>query len=306
MQHTRHVMMIEPVRFAFNAQTAANNYFQQSADQEQEAIAEKANKEFQQLVDVLRQHQIDVTVIPDTTDPHTPDSVFPNNWISTHEDGSIVLYPMYAPNRRLERKPHVLEQLKEKFIISREIDFSTAEEQNHFLEGTGSMVLDRENRIAYACISPRTDAGLLLQFCEKMQYEPFSFHAGDAQQRAIYHTNVMMCIADRYAVVCMESITDAAGKILLEKKLQDSGKEIIPISFEQMNHFAGNMLQVHNSTGERFMVMSSQAYHSLDAIQLKRISQYNPVLHADITTIETLGGGSARCMIAEIFLQEKQ
>ncbi|MES2329571.1 MAG: arginine deiminase-related protein [Bacteroidota bacterium] len=302
MQHTSHLLMIKPVRFDFNAETAVNNLFQVNA--EDHAVQEKALREFEAFISTLRDHGIDVTVIDDTAEPHTPDSVFPNNWISFHENGTVILYPMFAANRRLERKQHVLDAIEQKFSINQMIDLSIYEKDDRFLEGTGSMVLDRENKIVYACLSPRTDAKILRKFCEQMNYTAVSFAAVDADGQPIYHTNVMMCVADEFAVICLESIKDETERKTVADLLTKTGKQIIEISFGQMNHFAGNMLQVHNKEGKKFLVMSSQAHQSLTTQQLLSIEHFNPVIHSDISTIETNGGGSARCMMAEIFLPQ--
>jgi hypothetical protein len=303
MQHTSHLLMIKPVSFDFNAETAVNNLFQVKSTEN--GIQEKALTEFENFISKLRQHKIDVTVIDDTPEPHTPDSVFPNNWISFHEDGSLLLYPMFAQNRRLERKQTVLDTIHQKFKVARTIDLTDHETKNHFLEGTGSMVLDRDNKIAYACLSPRTDKKILTEFCAKMAYTAISFTAVDAGGQPIYHTNVMMCVADAFVVICLDSIPDTAEKQQLRNSFTQTGKQLIEISFDQMNHFAGNMLQVHNSEGKKFLVMSSQAYHSLTDIQIAAIEHFNPIIHSDISTIETNGGGSARCMMAEVFLPLK-
>lgn len=300
MQHTSHLLMIKPVRFGFNAETAVNNHFQiHSADK---AVQEKALAEFENLIALLQKHGIDVTVIEDSPEPHTPDSVFPNNWISFHDDGTVYLYPMFAVNRRLERKQQVLDAIREKYIVKQVIDLTKYEADHLFLEGTGSMVLDRENKIAYACLSPRTDINILLNFCEGIQYRAISFLAVDGTGEPIYHTNVMMCVADQYAVICLDAVKDIVERTQLRNSLAENGKEVIEISFEQMNHFAGNMLQVHNADGKKFLVMSSQAYHSLTTHQMEQIENYNAIIHADISTIELNGGGSARCMMAEVFL----
>ncbi len=303
MQHTSYILMIKPVQFDFNAETAVNNSFQvRSADN---AVQIKAVNEFDDFIDALRKNDIDVTVIEDTPEPHTPDSVFPNNWISFHDD-TVVLYPMFAENRRMERKQHVLEIMKQKFDIDKTIDLTHYETENIFLEGTGSMVLDRENKIAYACLSPRTNRMVLQAFCNKMKYTPMAFTAVDEDHRPIYHTNVMMCVADAFVVICLNSIPDTSEKENVINSITQTNKQVIPISFEQMNHFAGNMLQVHNREGKKFLVMSSQAYHSLTTQQIKLIEQFNSIIHSDITTIETNGGGSARCMMAEVFLPIKK
>ncbi|MBC7650706.1 MAG: amidinotransferase, partial [Deinococcales bacterium] len=253
---TSHLLMIRPLQFAYNAETAVNNSFQIAGNDA--SVQEKALQEFDGFVSKLQAHNIDVTVVQDTADPHTPDSIFPNNWLSLHSNGSICLYPMFAINRRQERKQHVLDNIRKKFIVNNTIDFSESEADNIFLEGTGSMVLDRANQIAYASLSPRTDKGLLQQFCKKLNYTPISFIANDEGGSPIYHTNVMMCVADKYVVICLDSITSQHERSYVTKAIESSGKAIISISFYQMNHFAGNMLQVKNLQGNKFLVMSSQ------------------------------------------------
>jgi hypothetical protein len=304
MQTTSHLLMIKPVAFDFNAETAVNNAFQQQGSNEN--AQQKAEAEFDGFVQKLTEAGVDVTVVQDTPQPHTPDSIFPNNWISFHHDGSIVLYPMYAVNRRAERKQHVLDTINGKFEVKQQIDFTSKEKDDLFLEGTGSMVLDRDNKIAYACLSPRTDKTVFEEWCSKMNYTPCSFYSVDEKGGEIYHTNVMMCVADQYVVICLDSIRDAAERDKVFDTINDSGKEIIEISYKQMNRFAGNMLQVENKAGQRYLVMSSQAYHALSAEQVKKLESYNPILHSDLTTIETNGGGSARCMMAEVFLPLKK
>lgn len=303
MQHTSQLLMIRPVDFGFNAQTAVNNSFQRPA--EEKGAQQKAAAEFDGLVQLLRDQGIDVMVIDDTPEPHTPDSIFPNNWISFHNNGHLYLYPMFAPNRRQERKQHVLDAINAQFEIKEAVDLSVFESEQRFLEGTGSMVLDRVNRTAYACLSPRTDKALLELFCTKEGYRPVYFHATDKNKAPIYHTNVMMCVADAYAVVCLDSITDAAERKKITDSFTRSHKRVIGISGSQMDHFAGNMLQVHNKDGKTFLVMSTQAYQSLTPTQIKMLEQYHPILHAPIPTIETLGGGSVRCMLAEVFLARR-
>ncbi|HTI94237.1 MAG TPA: arginine deiminase-related protein [Puia sp.] len=304
MQTTSHLLMIRPVNFSFNAETAVNNAFQSAATNDNDA-QKKALEEFEGFAALLKNNGVDVTVIDDTPAPYTPDSIFPNNWVSFHGDGTVCLYPMYAQNRRLERKPEVLQQVSRKFDIQATLDFSGYEEQGLFLEGTGSMVLDRDQKIAYAGLSPRTDQSVLLDFCNKMGYTPTAFTAVDGKGAPIYHTNVVMCVADRYVVVCLSSIPDAAERESLIATIRKSGKDIVDISLSQLNHFAGNMLQVQNDKGEKLLVMSSQAYSSLELEQISRLTSFNRILHAPLTTIETNGGGSARCMLAEIFLEPK-
>jgi hypothetical protein len=303
MQTTSHILMIRPVNFGYNPQTAVNNAFQ-VADSDP-YVQQKALEEFDRFVKVLQQHKVDVTVVQDTPDPQTPDSIFPNNWISFHEDGGIVLYPMYAENRRLERKQHVLDTLDKKFIIRQQADLSFYEASNRFLEGTGSMVLDRENKIAYACLSPRTDKTVLDDFCNRLGYQPVVFTAVDTNGTAIYHTNVMMCVADRYVVICLDAIPNEAERKQVTAAIRNSGKAIIPIRTDQIQHFAGNMLQVENEEAEKLLVMSTQAYESLDQDQINQLLQFNDIVHSPLTVIEKNGGGSARCMMAEVHLPIK-
>ncbi|MDO1447178.1 arginine deiminase-related protein [Rhodocytophaga aerolata] len=306
MQTTSHILMIRPVRFAFNEQTAESNAFQNPESPKAAAtVQEKALLEFDRMVEGLRNFGIDVTVVEDTPEPHTPDAIFPNNWVSFHQDGSVCLYPMFAANRRLERREEIIESLKRKFRVERTLDFSTYERNNLFLEGTGSMVLDRVNKIAYACLSPRTSIEVLQDFAQKLGYRLVSFTATDEKGKQIYHTNVLMSIADRFAVVCLDTIADANERELVLQSLQESGKEIVEISIDQMKRFAGNMLQLKNKQGEAVLVMSTQAYRSLMPGQLKILEKYNHMFYSDLSTIESNGGGSARCMIAEVHLPAK-
>lgn len=305
-QYSDTILMIEPVDFRFNTQTAVNNYFQTKPEDDSTA-QEKALKEFRGMVAKLREHGVNVIVLQDTLDPHTPDSIFPNNWISFHENKMIALYPMFAKNRRVERREDdVLALLEEKGFVAEEImDYSSAEEDNVFLEGTGSIILDRVNKIAYACVSPRTDEELFYEFCEDFEYEPVLFeanHTVDNERKQIYHTNVMMCVGDEYAVIALSTIDDKTEKEFVINKLKSSGKEIIDITEEQMHQFAGNMLQVGGIGNSKYLVMSENAYNSLTQKQIEQIEKFNPIIKVDIDTIETLGGGSARCMMAEVFL----
>ncbi len=302
MQNTSHLLMIKPVNFGFNVETAVNNSFQKKPTGD---IQEQALQEFNNFVDVLRSNKVDVTVVEDSLEPATPDSIFPNNWISFHSDGTVFLYPMYAVNRRLERKPAIINAIKTKFKVDNVIDLTEPENEGVFLEGTGSMILDRENRIVYACLSPRTNKTLLDEFCAAIGYTAVSFQSTDENGVDIYHTNVMMCLANTYAVIFLESILDYGERTHLVKALQNTGKEIIEISASQLNHFAGNMLQLKNTDGELLLVMSTQAYESLNQAQLQRLQAYNRIVHSSLNTIETAGGGSARCMMAEVFLKLK-
>lgn len=309
-QYTNTILMIEPVDFRFNTETAVNNYFQTNTDEEDAIVQEKALEEFRNMVSKLREHGVNVVVIQDTLKPHTPDSIFPNNWISFHENKMIALYPMFAKNRRLERREDdVLDFLIEKGFEAEEImDYTEAEEDEIFLEGTGSIILDRENKIAYAAVSPRTDEELFLEFCEDFEYTPVIFEANQTvndERMQIYHTNVMMCVADEYAVICLSTIDDKAEKKNVIDHLKETGKEIIDITEEQMHKFAGNMLQVGGMGAAKYLVMSQTAFDSLTEDQIKTIEKYNPIIAVDINTIETLGGGSARCMMAEVFLPKE-
>jgi hypothetical protein len=300
MHATSHILMIRPVNFTYNVQTAVNNTFQLAGNDS--GAQEKALKEFDVFVEMLRNNDVDVLVVEDTREPHTPDSIFPNNWISFHDNGMVLLYPMYAENRRLERKPLILNEIRKRFAVADILDLSDFEKQGKFLEGTGSMVLDRDKKIAYACLSPRTDEGLLQQFCAAMHYHKVSFDAVDSNGGAIYHTNVMMCVGDRFVVICLESVRSDAQKEIITLTIKNSGKELIEISLEQMNHFAGNMLQVNNRKGKKLLVMSTQAYDSLNELQINRLRTFSTIIHSSLDSIETNGGGSARCMMAEIHL----
>ena len=298
MQNTNTILMIRPVAFAYNAETAVNNKFQAAGNAE--AAQVKALEEFDAFVDMLRENDIEVIVVNDTPEPHTPDSIFPNNWISFH-NGTIILYPMYAANRRAERKQVVLDMINDKFDVNKTIDLTGYETDNTFLEGTGSMVLDRKNKIAYACLSERTNKAVLEDFCAKMNYAPCSFTATDASGNVIYHTNVMMSVADEYVIICLESIKDVEEQDNVVATIKKTGKEMLPISYEQMNRFAGNMLQLENKKGEKILVMSEQAHKSLTYEEISNLQKYNRIIYSKLDTIEINGGGSARCMIAEVF-----
>jgi len=300
MQTTDHILMIRPVNFMFNEQTAGNNKFQQ--DSAQTDVQQQALKEFDAFVDLLRAHQIEVTIIEDTLTPSTPDSIFPNNWISFHDNGDVILYPMFSENRRAERRKDIIDRIHKDFMMTRTIDLSGNEADNLFLEGTGSLVLDRVNRIAYACLSVRTNPQVLAEFCSKTGYKSIVFNAIDGEGFPIYHTNVMMCIGDAFAVVCFDSIPDLQEKEALRQSLVESNRQVIEINFEQMNQFAGNMLQLHNKAGESLLVMSEQAYLSLKEAQVLDLQTYCKIIYAPLYTIEKNGGGSARCMLAEIHL----
>jgi Uncharacterized protein conserved in bacteria containing a pentein-type domain len=307
MKQTTHtILMIEPVAFGFNDQTAVNNYFQQKEVVPGFDIQQAALREFNGMVQTLQLKGIDVLVAKDTLVPHTPDSIFPNNWISFHEDGKIALYPMYAENRRAERRNDIIDLVSASgFKVSRVVDYSSYENQHVFLEGTGSLILDRVNRIAYAALSGRTDKNLFLQFCKDFNYTAVPFVANqtvDGNRLPIYHTNVMMCIANTFAVVCLNTIDDPEERNTVVSAITRSGKEIVEITEAQMHCFAGNMLQVENKAGVPFLVMSQSAYTSLHASQIDRLALFNEIVPIAISTIEKYGGGSVRCMMAEVFL----
>lgn len=300
-QTTSTILMIRPVNFGFNEQTAGSNAFQ-NRNAEQQQVQDNALKEFDSLVNILQGNGVEVIVIDDTLEPHTPDSIFPNNWVSFHQDGNVFLYPMMAENRRLERREDIIMGLEDGFKIKHVIDLSRFEHENKFLEGTGSMVLDRENKMAYACLSPRTDKEVLNVFCTQSGYKPVLFHAVDENGMDIYHTNVLMCIGSGFAVICLDSITNKQEKEYVIYSLQSTQKQIISISFAQMNQFAGNMLELKNKAGDSLLVMSQNAYRSLNEDQKTTLQKYCKLVYADIGTIENNGGGSARCMIAEVHL----
>tara|TARA_R110002072_G_scaffold11611_4_gene52155 strand:+ start:8662 stop:9597 length:936 start_codon:yes stop_codon:yes gene_type:complete len=306
-QTTNTILMVRPVNFRMNEQTAVNNYYQESIDGVlPETINAKAQKEFDGFVEKLRNIGVNVIVVNDRIETDTPDSIFPNNWVSFHENGDVGLYPMFAENRRLERREDILETLEAKgFIINNIVDYTSAEEEHLFLEGTGSVLLDRVNRKAYCALSPRADEDLFIEFCEDFEYTPIIFTSNqtvNGERKAIYHTNVMMCIGETFAVICLSSIDDKKERKNVIKHLKEDGKEIIDITEEQVNNFAGNMLQVKATNDERYLIMSQAAYDSLTDSQVKTIKKHTKVLSSPLETIETCGGGSARCMMAEVFL----
>ena len=297
--------MIEPVAFGYNAETAANNYFMRTPHESAGIIQEKALTEFRKMVAQLRSAGIKVIVERDTPEPVTPDSIFPNNWVSFHERGTAVVYPMYAESRRNERRTAIFDRLQsEGYSFPEIITLSSYEQQKLFLEGTGSMVLDRENKIAYAALSERTNARVFREFCNQLEYEAVSFTARQQvgnQRLAIYHTNVVMSVAEQYAIVCLASIDNSTERNHLVERLVASGKELIEITEEQLHRFAGNMLQLKDNAGKLKLVMSESAYSSLLSQQISTLRSYNELIVCKVPTIEKYGGGSVRCMIAEIF-----
>jgi len=307
-QTTPYLLMVRPAQFGFNAETAENNAFQ-SKDQQLTAaqIREKAIEEFDEFVAKLRAVGVEVVVAEDTPEPAKPDAVFPNNWVSFHQEGHIITYPMFAPTRRQERSDTILETVLHAGFQSTGTRWHLEQEEanNHFLEGTGSIIFDHSNRLAYACLSPRTDAELLTKLCDYLGYQAVVFHSVDAAGQAVYHTNVMMAIGESFVVICLESVRQPEEKEMLRNLFTKTNKEVIEISLEQMNSFAGNMLQVRNKKEETFLVMSETAYHSLTQSQLERLRSHTKLLYSALPTIERYGGGSARCMLAEIFLPKK-
>ncbi len=306
-QTTNTILMVRPINFRMNEQTAVNNYYQKVMDGLLPAtVNKKAQEEFDIYVEKLRSYGINVIVVSDTEEFDTPDSIFPNNWISFHQNGTVTLYPMFAENRRYERREDVLETLeKAGFKIEDIVDYTSAEEEDVFLEGTGNLLLDRVNRIAYCALSDRADEGLFIEFCEDFEYSPVVFTANqtvNGERKAIYHTNVMMCIAETFAVICLDTIDDKKERKNVVKHLKESGKEIITITEAQVNHFAGNMLQVRGDNNDLFLVMSQASYDSLTKNQIQQIEKHCAIISSSLDIIEACGGGSARCMMAEVFL----
>lgn len=300
------ILMIRPVNFRMNEQTAVNNYFQEDLHLKNVEINRKAQEEFDAFVNVLRENGVNVIVVDDTKERDTPDSIFPNNWVSFHENGTICVYPMFAKNRRKERREDIFEVLeKEGFSINNIMDYTSAEEEGVFLEGTGSILIDRANQKAYCALSERAHEELFIEFCEDFDCFPVIFTAYqsvEGERLPIYHTNVMMAMAENFAVICLDAIDDKAERKDVVEHLKKDSKEIIPITELQMHHFAGNMLQVIGANDQRFMVMSSAAFKSLRPDQIEAIQVHCDIIHSPLDTIETCGGGSARCMMAEVFL----
>ncbi len=309
-QTTNSILMIRPVAFRMNEQTAVNNYYQKVLDGiSSETVNEKAQEEFDNFVKKLRFVGVNVIVVDDTINPDTPDSIFPNNWISFHENGDVALYPMFAENRRLERREDILDKLEDEgFVINEIMDYTSAEEDGFFLEGTGSIILDRENGKAYCALSPRADEELFIEFCEDFEFSPIIFEAFQTvnnERKLIYHTNVMMCIADTFAVICADAIDDKKERKMVLDSLRGDGKEVVLITEDQVNNFAGNMLEVVGSDERRYLVMSASAHQSLTKKQIAQIEEHVTILSSSLDTIEACGGGSARCMMAEIFLPKE-
>jgi len=306
-QTTNSILMIRPVAFRMNEQTALNNYYQKVLDGILPAtVNTKAQQEFDSFVNKLRAVGVDVTVVDDKENSDTPDSIFPNNWISFHGNGDVALYPMFAENRRLERREDILDTLEEKgFIIHNIMDYTSAEEDGFFLEGTGSLVLDRENGKAYCALSPRADEELFIEFCEDFEFTPVIFEAYqtvDKERKLIYHTNVMMCVGETFAVICADCIDDKKERKMVLDSLKGDDKEVILITEDQVNNFAGNMLELKGTDDKRYLIMSASAHQSLTKKQIAQLEEHVTILSSSLDTIEACGGGSARCMMAEIFL----
>jgi len=302
-QITDTILMVRPVAFRMNEQTAVNNYFQK--DLTADNVNERAQAEFDEFASKLKKVGVNVIVVNDKLEDDSPDSIFPNNWVSFHENGDIGIYPMFAENRRKERRLEYFARLEEEgFKIKNIVDYTEAEEHDLFLEGTGSLLLDRVNRKAYCALSPRADEDLLIEFCEDFEFTPVIFNANQSvggKRKAIYHTNVMMCLAENFAVICLDTIDNAKERKNVLKHLKEDGKEVITITEEQMHEFAGNMLQVQGKNN-KFLVMSARAHGSLNQDQIAKIEKHCEILSSDLHVIETCGGGSARCMMAEVFL----
>lgn len=305
-QISSHILMVRPAHFGFNPQTAESNAFQindralSKSEIEQQAIVE-----FDEFVKRLRAVGVDIIVVQDTSDPVKTDAIFPNNWVTFHPGGQVVTYPMESPIRRLERREDIIELIGQRFLIKERIHLESAEQEEKFLEGTGSMILDRHAKIIYACRSTRTNEDLVFKFADLAEYRAIFFNATDEDGQAIYHTNVMMAIGETFVVICLDTIQDKEEKQILLDTFAETGKDIIEISLEQMMAFAGNMLQVRNEEGQSYLVMSEQAFQSLSEGQINQIKKHTKILYSPLNTIETYGGGSARCMMAEVFLPKR-
>lgn len=296
------ILMVRPAAFGYNEETAVNNHFQSESLVDQVTLQQKALAEFDTMVSLLRSHAITVLVIEDTAEPVKPDAIFPNNWISTAPDGTIALYPLYAAARRVEKREDILQLLREKFLVTAVQDWSEYEAEGRFLEGTGSMVIDYDNKMIYAGMSERTSLAVLEKYAGANGFQAIVFLATDKNEMPVYHTNVVMALGDRFCIFCEEAIEEEWELIAVRQLLQSTGHSIIPISREQLHAFAGNMLQVQNAGGEKFIVLSTTAHASLRKEQLQQLELYGKLLVADVHTIEQVAGGSVRCMMAEIFL----
>ncbi|HEV7781099.1 MAG TPA: arginine deiminase-related protein [Chitinophagaceae bacterium] len=297
--------MVRPAAFGFNAETAGNNYFQNNPAVAKEELQRNALTEFDSMVETLRSRSIDILVIEDTKEPAKPDAIFPNNWLSTSPDGIVSVFPMFAPNRRIEKREEILKDLEENFVVNSVQDWSEYEVEGRFLEGTGSMIIDHENKMIYACASERTSPAILEKYAGANGFQAIVFLATDKEGRPVYHTNVMMTLGEGFAVLCEEAIEEEWELIAIRQLLESTGHTIIAITREQMNCFAGNMLQVKNSKEEKFLVMSQTAHDCLRKEQKGMLEAYSILLPIAVPTIEEVEGGSVRCMMAEVFLDRK-
>lgn len=308
-QITNTILMIRPVAYRMNEETAVNNYFMQDTQMSVKEITRHAQLEFDSFVHTLKKKGVKVVVVEDAQERDTPDSIFPNNWVSFHQSGRVAVYPMFAQSRRRERREDVFDRLEEEgFLIKEFMDYTPAEEDGKFLEGTGSLVLDRQHRKAYCALSPRADEDLVIEFCEDFEYMPVIFKAFqtvEGMRKAIYHTNVMMAVGEELAIICLDSIDDPGERKAVVKSLKEDGKIIVNLSEEQLYQFAGNMLEVRGLFAKKYMVMSQAAHDSLEKEQIRLIEAHAAILTAKIPTIEKLGGGSVRCMMAEVFLPKR-
>jgi hypothetical protein len=303
-QSTNSVLMIRPSRFYPNPETAADNAFQRDTDRDSHALTLMARKEFDAAVHTLRAAGVNVHVFEDTAEPEKPDAVFPNNWMSTHHDGRIALFPMYSALRRYERRQDIVEELRKHYRVTDVIDYSRFEDEGSYLEGTGSLVLDHLNKIAYVSLSNRSNLNLIQRFAEDFSYDPVTFTSVDANGQEIYHTNVMMCVGTTFAMIGLEMIPNKAKRQQVRVRLEKTGKEIVELSAEQIANFAGNAIEVHNEDGEKLLVLSSRGARALTEDQHEKLSCYTRLVTLELPTIE-LGGGSARCMIATIHLSPR-
>jgi hypothetical protein len=299
------ILMVRPASFGYNAETAANNVFQTNLALSKDEVQEKVLEEFDIFVHILRENGVEVIVVQDTPEPAKPDAIFPNNWFCTLQDGTVAVFPMYAPNRRIEKRDDMLQTLTELYTTRDVEDWSEYEAESLFLEGTGSMIIDHVHKLIYACLSPRTSETVLDKFAYAHGYKPITFYSRDENGVEVYHTNVIMSIGETYAVICLESVREEAERIALSQRLITTGHEVIPITLAQVHAYAGNMLQVQNKHGKKFTVLSRQAFNSLTTEQREILGIHSNLLPIDITTIETIGGGSVRCMMAEIFLAKQ-
>jgi len=299
------ILMVRPAAFGFNEETAANNYFQTNLQGSKEELQQRAITEFDLMVQTLRNHHINVLVIEDTKEPVKPDAIFPNNWLSTSPDGIVYVFPMYAPNRRTEKRVEIIEELARQFVVKNVQDWSEYEVEGRYLEGTGSMIVDHDNQMIYACISERTSLSVLEKYAEVNKYQAIVFLATDKNGRPVYHTNVVMALGEKFCVLCEEAIEEEWELIAVRQLLESTGHSIIPISREQMCQFAGNMLEVKNNNNESILILSQAAFNALRKEQKQMLEAYATLLPIAVPTIEEVEGGSVRCMMAEIFLEKR-